>query len=289
MGGYGPKAACRIMTVDPATRRIEGALRDGAMVQIKAVEVSTVFRWPLEGEIWLIRQDDGYWVLDSRMENPQDGLGDITELNPGDTKITGNTRIAGDLTVDGAISSKDGAVASGPNSVSNDMLASTLAAQLGVSQTGTDRSVSVTQTAEITTTNSSGVGDTIVTSSELTTPANGLLQIVFFAEAKSSQASPSAQAYVFPLLNDAGTFRGLSPTGSTIYFTSVYTIGDTSSASVTGTTYKKIAGLVTVPFVRGGIESSPGKSQFRLGLLSYSSSYTAYVRNVTATMTYIAV
>lgn len=107
--GYGRKLAARIITVDPATRRIEGTLKDGAMVQIKAQEVGTVFRWPLEGEIWTIRQDDGFWVLDRRFENPEDGYGEITDLQPGETKITGNTTIAGttsitgDLVVEGAI------------------------------------------------------------------------------------------------------------------------------------------------------------------------------------------
>lgn len=174
--------------------------------------------------------------------------------------------------------------------VTADKLGGTLAGQLGVSQTGTDRSVTVTQTAELTTTNAVGAGDTIATSSELTTPANGLLRVVFFAEAKSSQSSPSGVVYVFPLLNDAGTFRFMSNAGSKVYFGgSTYTIDSLSSTSVTGTTYKKIAGLVTVPFVSGGIESSTGKSQFRLGFLSSSASYTAYVKNVTATMTYIAV
>jgi len=100
-GGYGRKLATRIITVDPATRRIEGTLKDGAMVQIRATEVGAVFRWPTEGEVWTIRRDDGYWILDSRIEIPEDGLGDVSTLNPGDTKITGNTLVAGSLSIEG--------------------------------------------------------------------------------------------------------------------------------------------------------------------------------------------
>ena len=99
--GYGRKMTARIITVDPATRRIEGYIKDGAMVQIAAQTVNTVFRWPLEGEIWIIRKDDGIWILDKRIENPEDGLGDVSELNAGDTKITGNTVIAGTASING--------------------------------------------------------------------------------------------------------------------------------------------------------------------------------------------
>lgn len=105
--GLGRKVAARILTVDPATRRIEGTLVDGAMVQIKAQEISTVFRWPLEGEVWTIRQDDGFWILDSRIENPEDGYGDVATMKAGETKITGDTNIAGNLVVNGSITVLD--------------------------------------------------------------------------------------------------------------------------------------------------------------------------------------
>ena len=116
--GYGRKMAARIITVDPATRRIEGHLKDGAMVQIAAQAVSTVFRWPLEGEVWIIRKDDGFWILDKRIENPEDGLGDISELNAGDTKITGNTVIAGSAKISGN-TTIDGSLIVNNNSLEN--------------------------------------------------------------------------------------------------------------------------------------------------------------------------
>jgi len=169
-----------------------------------------------------------------------------------------------------------------------DKIDSALAAQLGVSQTGTDRSVSVTQTAELTTTATALPGTTIATSSELTTPANGLLRIVFFAEAKSSQPSPSGNAYVFPFLNNAGTFRPITAFGSNVSFSTAHDVSSGFTASVVGTTYKKVGGATLIPFASGVMESSAGKSQFRLGFLSSDPTYTAYVRNVTATMTYIA-
>lgn len=97
--GVGTRLTVRILTVDPASRRVEGALKDGGLIQIRVFEVGPIFRWPATGELWTVRQDDGIWSLVGRIESEQDGLGIIEELPEGDTKIVGDTKVVGNLTV----------------------------------------------------------------------------------------------------------------------------------------------------------------------------------------------
>lgn len=111
--GYGPKQTVRIMTVDPATRRVEATLKDGAMIQIRVFDVPTIFRWPKPEELWTVRRDSGLWVLDARIEHEQDGLGLIEDMEPGQTKITGTTTITGNLNVQGAFIASGSATAEG--------------------------------------------------------------------------------------------------------------------------------------------------------------------------------
>lgn len=98
------RIAVRIMTVDPTTRRVEAAMRDGAMIQIRVYEVAATFRWPTADEVWIVRRDDGQWTLVGRVENNQDGLGRIEDMAEGDTKITGDTKVWGSLVVTGTVS-----------------------------------------------------------------------------------------------------------------------------------------------------------------------------------------
>jgi hypothetical protein len=83
------KQTVRIMTVDPTQRRVEATLKDGAMIQIRVFEIPSVFRWPREGELWVVRKDSGFWTLLGRVEHEQDGLGVVEELAAGTTKVTG--------------------------------------------------------------------------------------------------------------------------------------------------------------------------------------------------------
>lgn len=173
--------------------------------------------------------------------------------------------------------------------ITADKLGATLAGQLGITTTATARSVTVTQTAETTTTNTGASPATLATSSELTTSANGLLRIVIYGESKSSNANGAA--YIAPEINDAGTYRGLVSGAGLISASATYSVGGSTGpfSAVVGTSYKKFAIYTVIPFISGGIESSAGKSQFRLTYYSSNASYTAYVKNLTATMTYIAV
>lgn len=81
------RARVRILTVHPASRRIEGGLRDGGTIQITVIDVGPLFRWPVEGEQWNVVRRNNAWMLDGLI---QDKLEDtpIEDLNPGDAKIS---------------------------------------------------------------------------------------------------------------------------------------------------------------------------------------------------------
>ena len=120
--------------------------------------------------------------------------------------------------------------------ITADKLGATLAGQLGITTTTTARSVTVTQTAETTTTNTGGSPATLATSSELTTAANGFLQIALWGEAKSNNAS--GQCLVVPQLSDAGTYCTINSGGGRIGYNANYLVENLAYGSVLGTTYK---------------------------------------------------
>lgn len=82
------KQRVRIVTVDPPTRRIEGALKDGGGIRISLYEVPSNFRWPKEQEIWTVNRVGNEWYLGDRHELDDDVK--IEDLNPGDVKIAGS-------------------------------------------------------------------------------------------------------------------------------------------------------------------------------------------------------
>lgn len=95
--GYGEKVSVKIITVDKDKRRVECAMRDGAMIYAAIWETGTVFRWPEVGETWTVRQDTGIWRLDKQVQNE---LGEnesnatpktLAQLPEGDTRIIGST------------------------------------------------------------------------------------------------------------------------------------------------------------------------------------------------------
>lgn len=166
------------------------------------------------------------------------------------------------------------------SAVTADKLGSTLAGQLGVSQTGTDRSVTVTQTAEITNTALA----TVVTSSNLTVAANGLLRIVLSCELKNSGAGNST--FVQPEIDTGGgTWLSLAGTGfSTSWGGTAYSNGSSSRPAVIGTTYKAVS---FVGFISSNFQTSSNAAALRVRY--EPNAGTAYLKNLTATMTYIAV
>lgn len=86
--GFTSKSRVKIITVDPANRRLEGALKDGSMIQISVWDVPNAFRWPVEGEEWICRRDNGIWILDHRQQQSGDETKiPLESLHPGEMII----------------------------------------------------------------------------------------------------------------------------------------------------------------------------------------------------------
>ena len=105
--GYGEKQTVRVITVDKERRRVECAMRDGAMIWAAIWETDTVFRWPEVGEIWTVRQDTGIWRLDKIVQS------ELAEAESNATPKTlrelaeGDARIIGDKVHVNNLSGKD--------------------------------------------------------------------------------------------------------------------------------------------------------------------------------------
>lgn len=80
----------RIVTCDPSTSRIEGVLKDGAIVQIAVWETPSLFVWPREGETWTIQRSGLYWMLGSLLEDESEPH-PIGDLQPGEAKIASDS------------------------------------------------------------------------------------------------------------------------------------------------------------------------------------------------------
>ena len=84
--GYGPRRSCQIITVNPAERKIEAALKDRTIVQVAVFDTREFFVWPNPREYWTIQQCNGIWMLDKRL-GETDEL-QINDLQPGEGKIS---------------------------------------------------------------------------------------------------------------------------------------------------------------------------------------------------------
>jgi hypothetical protein len=83
--GYGPRRACKILTVDPKQRIIQGILKDTTSVEIAVFDTPGFFIWPKVGENWTIHQYNGIWMLNHRLGGADDYQ--IDDLEPGEAKI----------------------------------------------------------------------------------------------------------------------------------------------------------------------------------------------------------
>ena len=78
------RARVKILTVDPSSRRIDGGLRDGGVIQISVIETGPLFRWPQQEEIWTVYRRNNAWFLDSLIEV---GENSVEDLAPGQSRI----------------------------------------------------------------------------------------------------------------------------------------------------------------------------------------------------------
>lgn len=95
--GITDRSRVKILTVDTARRRVEAAFKDGSMIQIAVWDTPHAFRWPKENEIWLVRRDNGIWMLDCKQDGQVSGSGTsvqvapephpVEAMNPGEMKL----------------------------------------------------------------------------------------------------------------------------------------------------------------------------------------------------------
>lgn len=108
------KLRAQITYCDPPTRRIEGLIKGGAVVQIAVWELPIAFRWPVENEIWTINYSNGYWHLGHKLDYPEqpDVTTDVKDMDPGDTRISTGGRITldGDVFVNGRLTASSGQI-----------------------------------------------------------------------------------------------------------------------------------------------------------------------------------
>lgn len=98
------KQRVRIITCYPEKRTIHAALKDGFVIAVAVVETGAAFRWPKEGEWWVVYRQGTIWYLDKPMERPSGeadalftesegadvGGPKIESLQPGDAKLLGD-------------------------------------------------------------------------------------------------------------------------------------------------------------------------------------------------------
>jgi hypothetical protein len=87
--GMGARQMVRITTVDTSNRIIEAALKDYGTIQIAIFDTPNFFVWPKVLETWLVRKENGIWMLDRRVDIGDDQS--INSLNPGEAKINADT------------------------------------------------------------------------------------------------------------------------------------------------------------------------------------------------------
>lgn len=87
------KRGVRILTCDPISRLIEAETRNGEVISVNAYNYTPIFRWPIPGEKWMVREENGSWWLDGIYEL-QGSPEEMIQAEPGDAIIsTGSGRI----------------------------------------------------------------------------------------------------------------------------------------------------------------------------------------------------
>lgn len=102
--GITDRSRVKILTVDPPTRRVEAAFKDGSMIQIAVWDTPSAFRWPKENEVWIVRRDNGIWMLDCKQDGQVTGSGTTTQLDPEphpvEAMAPGEMKLDSDVVVD---------------------------------------------------------------------------------------------------------------------------------------------------------------------------------------------
>src|ERR1035437_3032846 len=86
-----PKYGGVISNCDPANNKITVTTAGGA-VDILVPYVPAFWRWPVVGEKWLIRKENGSWTLDSLARDPNSDA-PLAGMQPGEAQINATTTI----------------------------------------------------------------------------------------------------------------------------------------------------------------------------------------------------
>jgi len=65
------KRGVKIILVDPESKRIEAETRNGETIQVNAYYLNPSFRWPMVGESWMVKEENGSWYLEGLWENQE--------------------------------------------------------------------------------------------------------------------------------------------------------------------------------------------------------------------------
>lgn len=79
------KLRARIVSVDTTQNMID-VITVGGPQRITVWEVPADFRWPIEGEDWSIYEENGYWYLGNRANEPTDKFS-INQMDPGAMRL----------------------------------------------------------------------------------------------------------------------------------------------------------------------------------------------------------
>jgi hypothetical protein len=88
------KYGCTITTVAPENNQIEAVTRTGAAINITVVTTPIAWRWPIVGESWMARQENGAWYLDGPWPDPNSTAAvTLFGITPGDAIINSPTGV----------------------------------------------------------------------------------------------------------------------------------------------------------------------------------------------------
>lgn len=76
-----------ITYVDPSLRIVQAQTKQASKISIPITSTPPFFRWPVAGESWAVRQENGNWVLDGLWTETSTSKTAIESVNPGDVVI----------------------------------------------------------------------------------------------------------------------------------------------------------------------------------------------------------
>jgi hypothetical protein len=85
-----PKMRVTVNMVDMTSGELDVIGHDGQVRRVSITSSTAAFRWPIEGEEWMIEEQNGQWVLGDHIHSAapvEDQILDRTRLEPGDIAV----------------------------------------------------------------------------------------------------------------------------------------------------------------------------------------------------------